>query len=1281
MRFKAFLALMAVPFALNAADTIGPMPARFKADAKAVLEKAAGISAKDYPDADYVVVDTTSYTRYETNGCSTSWDEEWVVILTEKGRRDFSTVELSSNLRYGDAAILEIDIARDGKIEKVDFESTLKWATDNESMSSNIYDPQHKQLSCGVPGLKTGDVRHLVFARRMLKPRVKDAWGDIDVLEFTAPIISAKVAIDAPEALPPVHAVLRNPLGESVSRLPDERPEEGRILMRWEAANVPQAFEEPEMPPFYTQVQHLMLSTLPDWPTMSRWYWNLCLPHLEAVTDEIREKTASLVEDCPDDMSKIRAIYKFVAQEVRYMGLIAEEGAPGYEPHDVSLTFKNRYGVCRDKAALLAAMLREAGVEAYPVLIHAGAKLDPEVPVPAFNHAITAAVVDGQYVLMDPTDESSRDLMPAYLSDRSFLVACPEGDILRTSPLIPAIDNAFSAETRGILSEDGSIFVESVMRFTGINDNVYRQALLRMTEEERNRLFTRILTRFAGGAQLTGLSILPADMSDTECPLVITLKGRIPDLVIRGETRDVFTIPFFSDCMGAMTWILADSTHLETRRFPLHIDNTCQSDETVVIELCGALGEPLSLPKDENIGDGTGYNFTRTVSVVDGNLIARRTLGLSSVEFDPAAYGRLREDKKLVETALRAKPTFSKRVESNADTCLVSAETVTHIASAKAWTTTNKVVRSVSTYRGKKNSAELSYSYNTAVGDVSVLSAKVTAADGREFFLEDNEINIMDAGWVGAAPRYPATKLMVVTLPGVEIGSTIEFTTVTSVTNSPVDFAAEFVFDSYDPVKRKIAAVVAEGTDVRLKEAFSRRGDSCKGGSIAKEGLAVRDVMDVKTIAREPSQPPAMLWREAMFVTAADWARFAREFDSAYTSARKAARSETAKWAKAAVAGIGSDAAKIEAIRKALVRKVRLAGPSLYEVPFEKAFFPPDTTLGDSYGSQADRMNLLAAALEAVGFDVEVKLCSCDAKGWKSLTKLWREFPNPAQFSRIVLKVSKRDGFWPWSDRNVWYLGGENEYTPVNASAHIGDTCFDPAKCRFETIGAEEDGSNARLLETFSSSNISMSVRENGTVDVDFTSELSGAGVGAFRRKYEEMLPEDRSRHFQSLLGQIADNATATRELETDISGYPAKLSFSAMVPGMAVMDDDSITLTIPDFVDDLITVGGPGRKSPIAVSGADAERITYTISFPKGYTTVEHIPQEWSNWWGSLSVRTGKDVDGRLVVSVDRARVARDEATVSQASTYELYKAQNATACGRAGRTVIVRKSLGVSR
>ena len=135
--------------------------------------------------------------------------------------------------------------------------------------------------------------------------------------------------------------------------------------------------------------------------------------------------------------SKIESLFTFVSQDIRYMGITTEEEAPGYEPHDVSITFENRYGVCRDKAALLAAMLRLAQVEAFPVIIMAGPKKEEEVPQPS---SITpwlrlSMILVSIFRWIPPMKIPKTSF--AYLQNMSYLVASLEGDSLCTSAVIP----------------------------------------------------------------------------------------------------------------------------------------------------------------------------------------------------------------------------------------------------------------------------------------------------------------------------------------------------------------------------------------------------------------------------------------------------------------------------------------------------------------------------------------------------------------------------------------------------------------------------------------------------------------------------------------------------------------------------------------------------------------------------------------------------------------------------------------------------------------------------
>ena len=75
---------------------------------------------------------------------------------------------------------------------------------------------------------------------------------------------------------------------------------------------------------------------------------------------------------------------------------------------------------------------------------------------------------------MDPTDENTKDIFPTYLQNMSYLVARPEGEILKTSPVIPAEKNMTQINNKAYLSAQGQLSAQSIIHFNGINDTVYR---------------------------------------------------------------------------------------------------------------------------------------------------------------------------------------------------------------------------------------------------------------------------------------------------------------------------------------------------------------------------------------------------------------------------------------------------------------------------------------------------------------------------------------------------------------------------------------------------------------------------------------------------------------------------------------------------------------------------------------------------------------------------------------------------------------------------------------
>ena len=1194
-----------VPFAalMVFKKRIGIMTTIFICMFSAMALRADTVTPERYPDAHMVMIDSKVDIRYNADGTYSSEEVELIKALTERGRRELSTLSIGYSLRYGRAEIAEVEIiGADGGVRKVDFASTLKEATDNSSQSANIYDPLDKVLSCAVAGLKVGETRRTVVRRTVDRPRVRDHWADIEVLEYTFPIVRAEVAITGPVERPLRSIALRNPLGNVVSSVVTNA---GDIVYRWTAENSPQAFPEPNMPPLWTEAQNLRVSTAADWKEISRWYWEVSRPHLEKTNAAMTNKVAEILAEAgPERGERIRALFKFVSQEIRYMGLTMEDTSPGYAPHDVDVTFDNRYGVCRDKAALLTAMLRMAGIEAYPVLISAGAaKMDTEVPQPYFNHAIVAVAEGDGYELMDPTDESSRDLFPSYLSDCSYLVARSEGERLLVSPTVDAEKNAVLISGDGRLNRDGSLLVDYTIDFTGVNDNAYRGAMLARKEEERRNFFEESIRAEMPGAEVLRFRLLPENLQDTEKPLRAQVLARFPDALLRSERRVELAALSLSARLGCVNWLLRGRTALERRRYPLKLSTTAMTSERLTVDLAGNAGRDIELPEEISI-EGP-YSFRRSVSRRGERLTIERRLSVGAVEFDPDAYGELRENIKLVEAAERCGCVFAVDRLAGADVRILSREIDCSLSSADSWVVTNRVVKEVLTYDGKKSSAELKFDYNPSWKKVTLLSASVSNRNGTVVHAGEKEINTMDASWVSAAPRYPASRQLVVNLPSVEIGSVIDYTVVSKVERSPIPFYGLYWFDSPLPVDR-----------LRVRVGEWRR-----------------EVAPARLLPDENMLPDGRYWRDYAAVSSNDFARAARKL---------AAASHLEKLSPAGL----SLPRDIRQIRDWMAKHVRVCGPAFSEIRFEDHLVDPATVVRERYATRVGYVAALCALLRGAGFDADVVFAASPGafsggeKGEREFYRDTVETPDERKFAFALCRVKIREGGFlgfGGAVRTV-FIGTENEYTPLGASGFDGARYFDPLNASFGRVEVDKVA-----LRASGRNEIRVFVRENGSVDFEQTLTLNGVEAGVQAKRYAEMLPEIRERHHQSLLGSIAQAASATGALTTDFDGTTFSRSFSAYVPKYASLAGGALTLKLPMLAESRFPLEGSARTLPIGIDGCTcAGENVITVFFPKGYKTVEHLPEPYrlvnpadsSEVWHEMTV-AHEEKNGALEVQI----------------------------------------------
>ncbi len=185
-----------------------------------------------------------------------------------------------------------------------------------------------------------------------------------------------------------------------------------------------------------------------DWAAVGRWYQGL-LAQVPRADEAIRRHARELVASVEGRRERLAALADFARRQVRYVAV--EVGIGGYRPYPPAEVLGRGWGDCKDKAVLLIELLREAGIEAYPALIRAGAegRLDRDFPaVDQFNHVIVAVPaegldlapddpVTGGYLFIDATQIQGglRWLSPWVQDQDALVVSGPAGGELVRTPV------------------------------------------------------------------------------------------------------------------------------------------------------------------------------------------------------------------------------------------------------------------------------------------------------------------------------------------------------------------------------------------------------------------------------------------------------------------------------------------------------------------------------------------------------------------------------------------------------------------------------------------------------------------------------------------------------------------------------------------------------------------------------------------------------------------------------------------------------------------------------
>jgi hypothetical protein len=240
-----------------------------------------------------------------------------------------------------------------------------------------------------------------------------------------------------------------------------------RIVHHWRNVKPAGQFGAVSLEPGRTP--DVQVSSFLSWEEVGRWYEELERSK-RVPSQEIKAKADELTKGVNTEGEKVEALYNFAAKKVKYISLVSL-GIGGYEPHPASETLRNLYGDCKDKVALLSALLESEGLHASSLLISADRKLDLEVPSPwPFDHVITMLELGKNRIWLDPSPAvlPLGMLAPSLRGKEGLLMPWDGVPHFEKTPTETPLANRWTEEVTGRIGEDGTL--EAAVQITARGD-------------------------------------------------------------------------------------------------------------------------------------------------------------------------------------------------------------------------------------------------------------------------------------------------------------------------------------------------------------------------------------------------------------------------------------------------------------------------------------------------------------------------------------------------------------------------------------------------------------------------------------------------------------------------------------------------------------------------------------------------------------------------------------------------------------------------------------------
>jgi hypothetical protein len=469
---------------------------------------------EDYPDAGAVILFDEGVVEIADGGDIdfTYFERHRVVKIFNTSGYSYANVSIGYN-ESSDVEMIEArTISADGKITVLDDENIY----DITLYPRFVFFSDQRAKIFTFPAVDEGCILEYKYRIAMSGNTLMHSW----YFQNNSPTELSRFSLKTPSLWTIDHKLYNIDIESTLSQIPSTE----RTIRTWEARDIKEFPAEIAMPPAKNIAARIEIYPLGfnSWADVAKWYSTLSESQM-IVDDEIRETALRLTIDTDDEQEKVRRLFEWVRDRVRYVAVSI--GIGGFKPHSSDDILMNRYGDCKDMTTLFCSIARAIDIPVQQVLIstHPNGTVDTSLVSPfQFNHVIAYYPIDADSGLwLDATKKGSPfGAVPWYNQNRLAFIVDQEGNgRFKRTPSDLAYENRITMEWNIDLGENLTAEVNGRNIYNGAPATDMRQSLMNFNDSQSRKWVEGYLSTRCSGVNLQSFSI--SNVDTVQDPLTI----------------------------------------------------------------------------------------------------------------------------------------------------------------------------------------------------------------------------------------------------------------------------------------------------------------------------------------------------------------------------------------------------------------------------------------------------------------------------------------------------------------------------------------------------------------------------------------------------------------------------------------------------------------------------------------------------------------------------------------------------------------------------------------